>query len=102
MGKGRWDAQSLAEELECSKRTVHRLLQALTAAGVPWYFDEGTHSYRVRSGFQMKGLDLDSQTVGTNNQRALKQSAQTVLKNIQQLRESLQKLVETLDEKTDD
>ena len=57
MGKGRWDANTLAAELECSKRTVYRLLQTLSIAGVPWFFDEACRSYRVRPGFKFTGLD---------------------------------------------
>ena len=57
MGKGRWDALTLASELECSKRTVYRLLQTLSLAGVPWYFDEACRAYRVRTGFKFTGLD---------------------------------------------
>ena len=34
LGPGRWDAESLANELECSTRTIHRLLQTLTVANV--------------------------------------------------------------------
>ena len=52
MGKGGWDANTLAAELECSKRTVYRLLQTLSMAGVPWYFDEACRSYRVRPGYK--------------------------------------------------
>jgi hypothetical protein len=52
MGKGRWDSNTLAAELECSKRTVYRLLQTLSLAGVPWYFDEACRAYRVRTGFK--------------------------------------------------
>lgn len=54
-GPGRWDASSLATELECSERTIHRLLQTLSMAGVPWYFDEKLKCYRVRKGFKMPG-----------------------------------------------
>lgn len=50
--KGRWDADGLAEELECSRRTVYRMLQTLSMAGVPWYFDESCRAYRVRPGFK--------------------------------------------------
>lgn len=51
-GSGRWDVEALAKELECSPRTVHRLLQTLSMAGVPWYFDETTRAYRIRAGFR--------------------------------------------------
>lgn len=57
MGKGRWDANTLAEELECSRRTVYRLLQTLSMAGVPWYFDENIRAYRVRPGFRFPILE---------------------------------------------
>ncbi|WP_345326816.1 HTH domain-containing protein [Novipirellula rosea] len=51
-GRGRWDAKALAEELECSQRTVHRMLATLSMAGVPWHFDEKVRAYRVREGFR--------------------------------------------------
>lgn len=57
MGKGRWDANTLAAELECSRRTVYRLLQTLSLAGVPWHFDESCRSYRVRPGFRFPALE---------------------------------------------
>lgn len=58
MGKGRWDADGLAEELECSRRTVYRLLQTLSMAGVPWFFDKSCRAYRVRPGFRFPVLEL--------------------------------------------
>ena len=58
-GAGRWDASSLAAELECSERTIHRLLQTLSMAGVPWHFDEKLRCYRVRKGFRMPGEEAD-------------------------------------------
>lgn len=51
-GNGPWTAQSMARELECSERTVYRDLQALAAAGVPWFFDEYSQSYRIREGYK--------------------------------------------------
>lgn len=51
-GRGRWDVRTLAEELECSQRTVHRMLSTLSMAGVPWYFDEKIRAYKVRPGFK--------------------------------------------------
>lgn len=62
MGKGRWDAGTLAEELECSRRTVYRLLQTLSLAGVPWYFDETARCYRIRPGFKFPGLEQAAHT----------------------------------------
>jgi len=61
-GKGRWDADALAEELGCSRRTVHRLLQTLSMAGVPWYFDEKVRAYRVRPGYKFELLDSSNAT----------------------------------------
>ncbi len=57
MGKGRWDANALADELDCSRRTVHRLLQTLTIAGVPWYFDKTIRAYKVRPGYKFPMLE---------------------------------------------
>ena len=34
--RGRYDAQAIAQELECSERTVYRDLAVLELAGVPW------------------------------------------------------------------
>jgi predicted DNA-binding transcriptional regulator YafY len=49
---GRWNAQALARELNCSERTVYRDLQTLELAGVPYFWDEQTGSYRVRAGYR--------------------------------------------------
>jgi predicted DNA-binding transcriptional regulator YafY len=51
-GTGPWTAQSIAKELECSERTVYRDLQTLSAAGVPWFYDEYSQSYRIRDGYK--------------------------------------------------
>ena len=65
MGKGRWDAGTLAEELECSRRTVYRLLQSLSLAGVPWFYDDASRAYRIRPGFKFPGLEQVSHTKTT-------------------------------------
>ena len=49
---GPWTAPRIAKELECSERTVYRDLQTLAAAGVPWFFDEYSQSYRIRDGYK--------------------------------------------------
>lgn len=51
-GKGRWDASALSAELGCSRRTVHRLLQTLSMANIPWYYDDHAKAYQVRAGFK--------------------------------------------------
>jgi len=53
---GPWNAQTIARQVDCSERTVFRDLQVLSFAGVPWYFDEATQSYRVTPGFRFPGL----------------------------------------------
>lgn len=56
--RGRWNVSALAAELECSPRTVHRYLQILEVAGVPYFFDESAQCYRVRTDFQFPRLNL--------------------------------------------
>lgn len=58
-GKGRWDVDGLAQELECSRRTVYRMLQTLSMAGVPWYFDDQARAYRIRPGYRFPIAQVD-------------------------------------------
>jgi predicted DNA-binding transcriptional regulator YafY len=51
-GHGNWNATTIAKKLDCSERTVYRDLQTLSAAGIPWYFDEYSQSYRLRDGYR--------------------------------------------------
>ena len=56
MGNGRWDAEALARDLQCSTRTVHRILQTLSLAGVPWFYDQESSAYRVRPGYRFPAV----------------------------------------------
>ena len=51
---GQWNAQTIAKELEVSERTVYRDLQTITAAGIPWYYDDYSQSYRIREGYRVR------------------------------------------------
>ena len=62
MGPGRWDAEALARDLEVSPRTIHRIMQTLTMANVPWYFCKESECYRVREGFRFPGLELPAKS----------------------------------------
>jgi predicted DNA-binding transcriptional regulator YafY len=51
-GPGNWNTPTIARKLECSERTVYRDLQTLAGAGVPWFFDDYTQSYKLREGYR--------------------------------------------------
>ncbi len=58
LGRGRWDYASLAEELQCSERTIRRRITALELAGVPAYYDQQLRCIRVRPGVKFPVLQL--------------------------------------------
>lgn len=58
LGHGKFNVRSLAAELECSEKTVHRYLSVLEIAGVPWYYDKHERCYRVRAGFKFPVVNL--------------------------------------------
>jgi predicted DNA-binding transcriptional regulator YafY len=60
-GPDNWNAQSIAQKLDRSERTVYRDLQTLSAAGIPLYFDELNQAYKVREGYRGHRLDLPEQ-----------------------------------------
>jgi predicted DNA-binding transcriptional regulator YafY len=100
MGKGRWDAGTLAEELECSRRTVYRLLQSLSMAGVPWYFDEGIRAYRVRPGFKFPGIEPSSQreVASETLPTELDQITEKLISDGEAFADTLRKFLDTLRE----
>ncbi|REJ91805.1 MAG: WYL domain-containing protein [Planctomycetota bacterium] len=58
LGRGKWDLQSLAEEFECSARTIRRHLNVLEYAGVPYTYDRDAKCYRVRPDVKFPVLNL--------------------------------------------
>lgn len=88
MGPGRWDAAGLARELECSSRTIHRNLQTLSMAGVPWYFDNDRQAYRVQAGFRFPSIEPES-TPLTNEPAQLLRRTKRVLDDIESLASTL-------------
>jgi predicted DNA-binding transcriptional regulator YafY len=62
-GHGHWSSGEIARELECSERTVRRDLQVLELAGIPWYFDQSQHCYRVRPGWTSPATSFTAEEV---------------------------------------
>jgi predicted DNA-binding transcriptional regulator YafY len=58
LGRGKWDAKSLAAEFECDQRTIYRYLQVLEFAGVPYTYDREAKCYRVRPDVKFPVLSL--------------------------------------------
>jgi hypothetical protein len=48
-------------------QTVHRDLQALSMAGVPWYFDNECQAYKVRAGFKFPVIHGSTDTESGNS-----------------------------------
>ena len=96
MGKGKWDADGLAQELECSRRTIFRMLQTLSMAGVPWYLDADIKAYRVRPGFKFSGIETISSVPVTSQAsyatQKLLDDGERFAKSLELFLESIRKL----------
>lgn len=102
LGPGRWDVESLAKELECSTRTIHRLLQTLSMAGVPWHFDPELQAYRVRKGYKFPALEIKEIPTGLEtglNQKVLLDAARRTLSDGEQFLQSVRRFTQALTEK---
>lgn len=99
-GEDRCTVQTIAQELECSERTVYRDLQTLSMAGVPHYFDEKSQTYRLRPGFRRFQFDRIVQENGLTSivdliDKSL-QSAKETISSLQRLAEFLNEMREEL------
>jgi predicted DNA-binding transcriptional regulator YafY len=108
-GPGPWTARRLADELECSERTIYRDLQTLAAAGVPWYFDDLSQGYRVRDGYRgpfspgraRKGT-VDGDPQAGDDARSIaslaKEAAQRLLTEAEGVVQALDRLAKAIDD----
>ena len=56
--RGRWTTRAIAEEIECSERTVYRDLDVLRFAGIPYYREGDQQFVRVRPDFRFPVMSL--------------------------------------------
>jgi predicted DNA-binding transcriptional regulator YafY len=71
-GRGRWNAQMIADEVGCKVRTIYRDLKTLEYAGVPWSYDPIHECYRVQPDYQFP-------VVGLTEEEALGQALATAV-----------------------
>lgn len=100
-GSGRWDANSLAEELGCSRRTVHRFMQTLELSGIPWYFDKKIQAYRLPPSFRFPGLgeinERSASTPKATEMKYLKSTTKQLIAHTEQHLKMLRDFCATLE-----
>ncbi len=61
--RGRWTTIAIAEEIQCSERTVYRDLDVLRFAGIPYYREGDQKFVRVRPDFRFPVMTLTEDEV---------------------------------------
>lgn len=61
--RGRWTTKAIAEEIQCSERTVYRDLDVLRFAGIPYYREGDQQFIRVRPDFKFPVMTLTEDEV---------------------------------------
>jgi predicted DNA-binding transcriptional regulator YafY len=88
----------LAEALECSTRTVQRILQTLSMAGVPVRYDPELRAYRLPPKFKFPGLEvspeINPRSVDLTKMRS---TAKRVIQDGEDFLESLRDFCELLE-----
>lgn len=88
---------SLAQELECSQRTVQRILQTLQLAGVPFHYDYALKAYQVQPGFRFPALNNPaSGNDGGENSAELRKATDQLLSDGERFLKSLRAFSESL------
>lgn len=64
-GRGNWTTKAIADEIECSERTVYRDLDVLKFAGIPYHREGSQQFVRVRPDFKFPVMTLtESEALG--------------------------------------
>ena len=73
--RGRWTTKAIADEIDCSERTVYRDLDVLKFAGIPYYREGEQQFVRVRPDFRFPSITLtEDEVLGLSLATVLTQS----------------------------